>query len=106
MPAALLAGLSIAGIAVSYWLLFRAGCTADVKGGAGDVSRALALENMALIPFVTGLGAGVTIFLWRRVDPSPNRYLHAALFLALAVPVLWMFGMQIEVSGVQHCLQP
>jgi hypothetical protein len=100
----LLVALSLASLALSFWLLFRAGCAGDLKGGAlGDPKRALELEYAALPCFFLGVVAGITCIALVRQLPVRQRIGLVGGALLIGVPALWLLGIQFEVWGVQYC---
>ena len=101
---AVLSAISLSFDAVSAWLLFKAGCAGDTKGGRlGDPLVALSLENAAFPFFLLAIVATVSLLAW--LTPGSARYRVAAIvaFVLVGVPALWLMGHQVEVWGVQHC---
>jgi hypothetical protein len=93
----LLLGLSLVSLALSFWLLFRAGCAGDLKTGSlGDPQRALDLEYVALPFFLVGVVAATASIAMRSGG-------LAVAALLLGGPLLWLLGIQFEVWGVQQC---
>ena len=101
---AILGGMSLAFYAVSAWLLFKAGCAGDTKGGSlGDPLVALSLENAAFPFFLLAIVATVSLIAW--LTPGSVWYRVAAIIacVLVGVPALWLTGLQVEVWGLRHC---
>src|SRR6266542_4859663 len=95
---------SLAFFAVSLWLLFKAGCAGDTKGGShGDPLVALHLENAAL-PFFLLAIIGIIILI-ASVTPLLVRYRVASivLFVLVGAPALWLTGLRVESWGLRNC---
>jgi len=91
--------------ALALFVMFKAGCAGDPKGGSlGDPVRALELEGVGLFPLLASAASGgVALGLASR---SIHRVAHGAGFTLLALICLWFAGMQFEILGVQSCFQP
>lgn len=91
--------------AVAFFVMFKAGCAGDPKGGSlGDPVRALELEGVGLFPLlVSAVSGGAALGL---ASQSIHRVAHGAGFALLALICLWFAGMQFEIWGVQSCFQP
>jgi hypothetical protein len=95
--------LSLMAVAVAYFILYRAGCTADLKSGSGDPLRALEIESSALLVHLIGvLLGGLSIGLL--TNGSKNGLASAVGFIVFGGIGLWIVGIQIEIWGVQSCL--
>jgi hypothetical protein len=103
-PFAILGATSLALYAVSAWLLFKAGCAGDTKGGSyGDPLVSLSLENAAFPFFLLAVVATASLIAW--LTPGSMRYRVAATvaFVLVGIPVLWLMGLQVESWGLRHC---
>lgn len=91
--------------AVALFVMFKAGCAGDPKGGSlGDPVRALELESVALFPLlVSAASGGAALSL---ASQSNHRIAHGAGFALLVLVCLWFAGTQFEIWGVQSCFQP
>jgi hypothetical protein len=98
--------LTVAAVAVSLGLLFKAGCSGDIKGGAlGDPSAALHLEALALAPALLALVAGAcTVWLLTGRRGGGGRAALVVAWLVSGVPLLWIAGVQMQAWGTQACL--
>jgi len=95
--------LFVIGASLSLFIMFKAGCAGDPKGGSlGDPIRALQLEGYSFFPLllsaVTG-GAAIGM-----MSKSIHRVAQGVAFAMLALFCLWIAGMQLEIWGVQSCL--
>ncbi|SRR5712691_12109168 len=99
-----LGAISFVSFAVSFWLMFRAGCAGDLKTGSyGDVRLALELENAA-IPFFAFGAVGLVAFIASlKIVPVPQRIGIAAACVLFGGPLLWLLAIQFEVWGIQAC---
>ena len=88
--------------ALSLFVMLKAGCAGDPKGGSlGDPIRALQLESVALLPLLlSAVSGGAAVGL---ISQSINRVAHGVAFALLALICLWLAGMEIEIWGVQSC---
>lgn len=91
--------------AFALFIMFKAGCAGDPKGGSlGDPVRALQLEGVGLLPLLlSAASGGAAIGL---ASQSIHRVAHGVAFALLALICLWFAGMQFEVWGVQSCFKP
>ena len=91
-----------AGAAFTFYILFRAGCAGDTKGGSlGDPVRALQLESYSLLPFIfSAVSGGAAVGL---MSKSIHRVAQGGAFATLILFCLWLAGMQFETWGVQSC---
>lgn len=91
--------------ALSLFVMFKAGCAGDPKGGSlGNPVRALELEGVALLPLLLStVFGGAAISLASR---SVHRVTQGVAFALVALIGLWFAGMQFEVLGVQSCFKP
>ncbi len=90
------------GAAVTCFILFKAGCAGDAKGGSlGDPVRALQLESYSLLPFIlSAVFGGAAIGL---MSKSIHRVVQGGTFATLILLCLWLTGMKFETWGVQSC---
>ena len=99
--------VSVLGIALSFALLFQAGCTGDPKTGAlGNPVRSLELEGFALLPFLGGLIAGAASVVKGFSATPSRRAANALAFVIFGGGLLWLLGIQFEAWGVQSCFKP
>jgi hypothetical protein len=102
--ALIVCALSLMAVAVAYFMLFRAGCAADLNSGNGDPLGALEIESSALFVHLVGvLLGGLSIGLL--MNGSKSGLACALAFIVLGGIGLWIVGIQIEIWGVQYCLQ-
>lgn len=94
--------LAAAGMAMSVYISFHAGCAGDTKTGSlGNVTRALQLEDYA---FITGLvSAALSAVAFCLSSKSGNREILGFLLAFFLFAGLWMAGSQAELQGVQSC---
>ncbi len=96
-----------AALACSGWawaLMFKAGCTGDVKGGAlGDPAAALAVEDSAFLLASLGvlLLTASTLYLARFT--LAQRALIATAALLMGIVISTVLGIRVYVWGVQSC---
>ncbi|HSY26831.1 MAG TPA: hypothetical protein VK832_04975 [Burkholderiaceae bacterium] len=98
-----IAGAAFAiGAALAIYVSFRSGCIGDPKSGVfGNPSRALELEQLALLPHVVSvLAGGMAVAMLSR---SRNRVAYAVGFAILAFVCLWILEFEAEGYGVQAC---
>ncbi|MDP1928781.1 MAG: hypothetical protein Q8K62_09765 [Thiobacillus sp.] len=88
--------------AFSLFVMFKAGCAGDLKGGSlGDPVRALQLEGFSLFPLLFSAASnGSAIGL---MSKSIHRVAQGLAFAIFVLFCLWMAGMQAETWGVQSC---
>lgn len=96
--------LFVIGAILSLFIMFKAGCAGDLKGGSlGDPVRVLQLEGYSLFPLllsaVTG-GAAISM-----MSKSVHRVAQGVAFATFTLPCLWLAGMQLEIWGVQSCFK-
>ena len=102
--AGLLGLLSVAGIGIWCWLLFRAGCAGDVKTGSqGDPVRAQELERFAVPFLLSGLVAGLAFVASLRNLPAGKRVLWGVRLVLFALPIAWIIGVQFELLALRIC---
>lgn len=91
--------------ALALFVMFKAGCAGDPKGGSlGDHVRALELEGFGLFPLlVSAVFGGAALGL---ASQSIHRVAHGVSFALLALVCLWFTGMEFEIWGVQSCFRP
>lgn len=95
---------AVAGLFLSLWFMFSAGCAGDLKGGSiGNPLRALELEGYAVILQFVGLllGSAYVDIAMRKRRNNPIAY--AAIFFVAGFGVFSFFGWQLEAQGVQSC---
>lgn len=94
--------LSIISAALLLFIMFKAGCAGDSKGGSlGDPVRALQLESFGLLPlFLSAASGGAAIGL---MSKSIHRVAHGLGFALFMLFCLWLASMQFEIEGVQSC---
>jgi hypothetical protein len=91
--------------ALTFFVMFKAGCAGDTKGGSlGDPVRALELEGVALFPLLVSVASGGATL--GMASQSIHRVAHGTGFALLALICLWFASMQFEIWGVQSCFQP
>ena len=86
-------------------LLYKSGCTGDLKSGtSGDMQRALMLESYGLPCLLLSiLLASASAFVWKK-NGTTSRLAFAA-FVFVVIGVLAFFaGIQAEIFGNQACL--
>ncbi|MBN8284739.1 hypothetical protein [Zoogloea sp.] len=91
--------------ALELFLMFKAGCAGDPKGGSlGNPARALDLESVGLLTLLlSAASGGAAIGLALR---SIHRIAQGVAFALLVFIGLWFAGAQFEVWGVQSCFKP
>ena len=99
----LLGVTSLTLFAISLWLLFKAGCAGDTKGGSyGDPLVALSLEEAAFPLFL--MAVVVTISAIASLTSLSMRYRVAIVaFVLVGAPVLWLTGLRVESWGLRTC---
>jgi hypothetical protein len=91
--------------ALSLFVMFKAGCTGDPKGGSlGDPVRALELEGVGLLLLLVSAASGGAVI--SLASQSIHRIAQGVAFALLALIGLWFAGMQFEFWGVQSCFKP
>jgi hypothetical protein len=99
-----LALLSVAGIGLWCWLLFRAGCTGDVKNGnEGDPVRAQELERFAAPFLLGGAAAGLASIGLLKHLPMAKRVLWGVRLVLFGLPIAWIVGVQFELLALRVC---
>ena len=95
--------LSVIAAAWLFFIMFKAGCAGDIKGGSlGDPVLALQLESYGLLPlFISAASGGAAIGL---MSKSIHRVAQGVVFATFMLFCLWLAGMQFEIGGVQSCL--
>lgn len=90
--------------ATALFVMFKAGCAGDPKGGSlGNPVGALELEGIGLLPLLLSAasgGAAIGLASW-----SIHRIAQGVAFALLIFIGLWLAGMQFEVWGVQSCFK-
>jgi len=91
--------------AAALFVMFKAGCAGDVKGGSlGNPVRALELEGVGLVPLlISAVSGGAAVGLMSR---SSYRVVYGVGFALAALICLWLAGIQFEIWGVQSCFFP
>lgn len=94
--------ISVIGAALLFFVMFKAGCAGDPKGGLlGDPVRALQWESYGLLPLLfSAASSGAAIGL---MSTSIHRIAHGLAFAMFIFFCLWLAGMQFEIGGVQSC---
>jgi hypothetical protein len=93
------------GGAVTFFLMFQAGCAGDLKSGSfGDPYRALELERVAFLPLLVSASLGGAAIGLR--SHSIHRAAYGGAFALFAVACLWFAGVQFQHWGAQTCFQP
>ena len=96
--------LSCAAALAWAFYMYRAGCTADLKGGSwGDHQLALEIEMLA---FAYGLAACVLLGLFAALSTASGTGRRSVVFLAtgfLGFTLILGGGFFIETTGVQAC---
>jgi hypothetical protein len=97
--------LFAAGMALTLYISFKAGCAGDSKGGAlGNPVRALQLEGYSMLALLFGaVSGGAAVGLWSR---SVHRVAQGGAFATFILVCFWLAGMQFEIWGVQSCFLP
>jgi hypothetical protein len=92
--------LSTIGAALLLFIMFKAGCAGDPKGGSfGDPVRALQLESFGLLPLLlSAASGGAAIGL---MSKSVHRVAQGLAFATFTLFCLWVAGMQFEIWGIQ-----
>ena len=96
--------VSVGGVALCYYCMFRAGCTGDVKSGAlGNPARALEWESLATLPFLLGVVAGVALM--ARTLRGVSGWSKAAIAACALVGTvsLWLGSVEMESRGILSC---
>ncbi len=90
------------GATLTLFILYKAGCAGDPKGGTlGSPVRALELESYSLMPMLLSVASGaIAVGLQSK---SAHRAAQGGAFALLVIVCLWLAGMQIEIWGVQSC---
>jgi hypothetical protein len=90
------------GAALTLFVMFKAGCAGDLKGGAlGDPIRALQYERYSVFSLiVSAASGGATVAL---MSKSTHRIAHSLAFATATLICLWLAGIQFEIWGVQSC---
>jgi hypothetical protein len=97
--------LFVIGAALALFVMFKAGCAGDSKGGAlGNPVRALQLENLGLLPLLISAAAGGAAIVL--MSKSAHRDAQGIAFAMFTLVSLWLAGIQFETWGVQSCFQP
>jgi len=90
------------GIVISLLISFQAGCTGDVKTmAAGDVGRALQLEEYAFVMALVSAVLGAAAFC--QTLSSAYRDILGCVFAFFLFACLWVAGMQAELQGMRSC---
>ncbi len=88
----------------ALWLLFRAGCAGDTKGGGyGDPLVALQLEDAALPFFVVAVAGIIILIASLRAIALRYRVALVVAFVLTGAPVLWLTGLRVESWGLRSC---
>jgi len=97
--------LFVVGVALTFFVMFKAGCAGDTKGGAlGNPVRSLQLENLGmLILLLSAVSGGAAVGF---VSKSKHRDAQGIAFATFTLIGLWLLGIQFETWGVQSCFQP
>jgi len=101
---ALWGAASLGTLVLSQWLMFKAGCAGDVKGGAsGDPVLALEIESQAIFVELIGLllASALVAYLFRSKRGGPAAY--GSVFFVFAFVALWFLGVETEMQGVSSC---
>jgi hypothetical protein len=99
----LLGVTSLSLFAISFWLLYKAGCASDTKGGSyGDPLVALSLEGAALPLFVLAF-LGAISFLASLTVSMRYRVAVIVAFVFVGTLALWLTGLRVESWGVRTC---
>ncbi|KAF0843141.1 hypothetical protein FNL37_0559 [Methylovorus glucosotrophus] len=88
--------------AATLFIMFKAGCAGDTKGGSlGNPARAVELEELALFPLLISAAASGTAICFG--SQSIYRIAHGAGFAILVLIFLWFVGMYIEAWSFKSC---
>jgi len=99
----LLGVTSLALFAISFWLLYKAGCAGDTKGGSyGDPLVALSVEGAALPLFVLAVVGAISLVASLTLSLRYRVALIVA-FVLVATPALWLTGLRVESWGLRTC---
>ncbi|NOS81906.1 MAG: hypothetical protein E8D46_17045 [Nitrospira sp.] len=94
--------LSIMGAAFLFFIMFKAGCAGDSKGGSlGNPVRALQLESYGLLPLLLSAASGGAAIGF--MSKSVHRVAHGLGVALLMLFCLWLAAMQFEMRGIQSC---
>ncbi len=102
--ATLLALSSIAGLILSCWFLFRAGCAGNSQSGDPGVPvRSMELERFA-VPFLfLSVAAGLAFIASLKYLPVGKRILWGARLVLFGLPIAWVLGVQFELLALRIC---
>jgi hypothetical protein len=96
--------LSCAGAVAWAYYMYRAGCTADLKGGSwGDHQLALELEFLAV---AYGLAASLLLALFAAMSTASGATRRAVTFLGvglLSLALILGAGFFVETEGIKAC---
>jgi formate hydrogenlyase subunit 3/multisubunit Na+/H+ antiporter MnhD subunit len=93
------------GAALTFFVMFKAGCAGDTKGGAlGNPVRSLQLENLGMLFLLLSAAAGGAAIGF--ASKSKHRDAQGIAFAMFTLIGLWLLGIQFETWGVQSCFQP
>lgn len=89
----------------SQWLMFKAGCVGDVKGGAlGDPVLALDIESQAVLVELTGLLLTSVLVSYLCRKTRSGAVASGIAFFFFSFVVLGFVGVFTEAKGVSSCL--
>jgi hypothetical protein len=99
----LLGSLSIVCILISYFILYKAGCAGDSKGGSyGNPMKSIEIESNGIsFLFAASIFIASSFGVLIRV-PILLKILIAVFLAVLSFVVFFLFGMEIEGLGIQN----
>ena len=102
----MLGGLAFAASCLAYfWLSYKSGCTADLKGGTwGDFDRALQYDGLSVFPGLLALviGTAAPFLLLRRRTLLVRGVLAVVCFLGVGGALL-AGGINIAFNATHEC---